>query len=133
MAMYETEELDQPIHLHREDLYRVLRAAKVVLEELGCGYNKKPYENALILECISQGIPFRRNPAYDITFKGHKVGRYVPDLVVFEAVIVDTRVMDRITDYERCQMLNYLRITKLPVGLILNYARSTLEWERVFA
>ena len=46
-------------------------------------------------------------------------------------MIVDTKVIDRITDYERGQMLNYLRITKLRVGLILNFKKARLEFERI--
>jgi GxxExxY protein len=46
-------------------------------------------------------------------------------------VIVDAKVIDRITDFERGQMLNYLRITKLRVGLIINFHKPKLEWERI--
>ena len=46
-------------------------------------------------------------------------------------MIEDTKVIDRITDHERGQMLNYLRITKLRVGLILNFKNARLEFERV--
>jgi GxxExxY protein len=46
-------------------------------------------------------------------------------------VIVDAKVIDRITDHERGQMLNYLRITKLRVGLILNFKNARLEFERI--
>ena len=49
----------------------------------------------------------------------------------FDAVIVDAKVIDRITDVERGQMLNYLRITKLKVGVILNFKHAKLEWERI--
>ena len=44
---------------------------------------------------------------------------------------LDTKVIDRITDHERGQMLNYLRITGLHVGLILNFQKPKLEWEHV--
>lgn len=64
-------------------------------------------------------------------YKGVSVGEYVPDLVAFEAVVVDTKVVEAITDHERGQMLNYLRITGHPVGVILNFKRAKLEWERV--
>lgn len=64
-------------------------------------------------------------------YKGEVVGEYVPDLVVHEKLIVDTKTIDRITDHERGQMLNYLRITALPVGIILNFKHSRLEWERL--
>ena len=46
-------------------------------------------------------------------------------------MIVDTKTIDRITDLERGQMLNYLRITKLRVGVILNFKNPKLDWERL--
>jgi GxxExxY protein len=58
-------------------------------------------------------------------------GEYIPDLVVQQKLIVDTKTIDRITDHERGQMLNYLRITTLPVGIILNFKHARLEWERL--
>jgi hypothetical protein len=51
--------------------------------------------------------------------------------VVQKQVIVDTKTIERITDHERGQMLNYLRITGLPVGVILNFKHARLEWERL--
>jgi len=59
------------------------------------------------------------------------VGECAPDLVVQQKLIVDTKTIDRITDPERGQMLNYLRITALPVGIILNFKQARLEWERL--
>ena len=63
--------------------------------------------------------------------KGQRVGLFLPDLVLFEKIVVDTKVIDRITDFERGQMLNYLRITKLRVGVILNFQHAKLDWERI--
>ena len=63
--------------------------------------------------------------------KGTKFGLFVPDLIAFGTVVVDAKVIDRITDVERGKMLNYLRITKLRVGVILNFKNSKLEWERI--
>ena len=64
-------------------------------------------------------------------YKNIKVGEYIPDLIVLDQVVVDTKVIDRITEHELGQMLNYLKITNLPVGLILNFERAKLEWKRV--
>jgi GxxExxY protein len=63
--------------------------------------------------------------------RGHMIGLFVPDLIAFDSVVVDTKVIDRITDHERGLMLNYLRITTLRVGVILNFKRAKLEWERI--
>lgn len=78
-----------------------------------------------------QHVPFRQQPSFNIVYKGHDVGLFVPDLIVFEAIVVDTKVIEQITDHERGLMLNYLRITKLRVGVILNFKHAKLEWERL--
>ena len=76
-------------------------------------------------------IPCQQQKSFNLSYKGCKVGEFIPDLIVFDAVIVDTKTIDRITDLERGQMLNYLRITKLRVGVMLNFKNPKLEWERL--
>lgn len=105
--------------------------AMEVLNELGHGFIEKPYENALVVEFERRRIPYRQQSRYDILYKGVNVGTYVPDLIVFETVVVDAKVIDRITDHEIGQMLNYLKLTGLKVGLIINFKRAKLEWKRV--
>jgi len=102
-----------------------------VLNILGHGLLEKPYENALVVEFRLRQIPFRQQPAFDVLYKNQRVGTFVPDLIAFDSIIVDTKVIDRITDHERGLMLNYLQITKLRVGLILNFKHRKLEWERI--
>jgi len=102
-----------------------------VLNELGHGLHERPYENALVVEFDLSSIPFLQQPHYDVLYKRVKVGEYIPDLIAFGAIVVDTKVVEAITDHERGQMLDYLRITGLNLGLILNFRRAKLEWERV--
>lgn len=109
----------------------VIGCAMEVLNVLGHGLLEKPYENALAVEFRLRGIPFEQQPAFDVLYKNEHVGLYVPDLIVREAVVVDAKTIDRITDHELGQMLNYLRITGHRVGLILNFKRAKLEWKRV--
>jgi GxxExxY protein len=117
--------------LLKEEVYRIVGAAMEVLNGVGHGLHEKPYEKALVVEFGLQNIPFTQQPRYDIVYKQVKVGEYVPDLIAFGSVVVDTKVIDAITDHERGQMLNYLQITGLKVGVILNFKRAKLEWERI--
>ena len=117
--------------LFKAEVFQVIGAAIEVLNTLGHGILEKPYENALAVEFRLRGIPFRQQPVFDVNYKGSKVGLFVPDLIVFESLVVDTKVIDKITDHERGLMLNYLRITKLRVGVILNFRHAKLEWERL--
>jgi GxxExxY protein len=117
--------------LHKELVYSIVGCSIEVLGELGHGLHEKPYENALVVEFGLKGIPCEQQRRFDVVYKNVRVGEFVPDLIVSRAVVVDTKVIDRITDLERGQMLNYLRITKLRVGLIINFHRPKLEWERL--
>ncbi len=109
----------------------IVSCAFEVLNTLGHGQLEKPYENALCVEFGLRGIPWSQQPRYDVIYKTIKVGEYVPDLIVFDVVVVDAKVIDRITDHELGQMINYLKITWHPIGLILNFKRGRLEWKRV--
>ena len=102
-----------------------------VLNEVGHGLNEKIYENSLVVLFKRNGIAFDQQRSFPVLFRGDQVGEFIPDLIAFGSVIVDTKVIDRITDHERGQMLNYLRITKVRVGLIVNFKHARLEWERV--
>jgi GxxExxY protein len=117
--------------LFKDEVFQIVGCAIEVLNTLGHGIVEKPYENALVVEFGLRQIPFKQQPAFDVLYKGHRVGAFVPDLVVFNGIVVDTKVIDRITDHERGLMLNYLRITALRVGVILNFKRRKLEWERI--
>ena len=117
--------------LLKEEVFQVVGCAMEVLNALGHGLLEKPYENALVVEFGLQGIPYKQQPRFDVIYKGVKVGDYIPDLIVFDKVVVDAKTIDLITDIERGQILNYLKITKLKVGLILNFKKPKLEWERL--
>ena len=117
--------------LAKEEVFQIVGCAIEVLNTLGHGLLEKPYENALAVEFGQRNVPFRQQPLFDVLYKAHKVGLFIPDLIAFDAVVVDTKVIDRITDHERGLMLNYLRITKLRVGAILNFKHAKLEWERI--
>jgi GxxExxY protein len=115
-----------------EELTRsIVGAAMEVLNHLGHGLHEKPYENALVVELGLQKIPFKQQSSFDVMYKGVRVAEYIPDLIVDGSVIVDTKVIDAITDHEMGQMINYLKITGLKVGLIINFKRARLEWTRV--
>jgi len=109
----------------------IISCAFEVLNTLGHGLLEKPYENSLCVEFGLRGIPWNQQPRYNVVYKTVKVGEYVPDLIVFDLVVVDTKVIERITDHEIGQMLNYLKITGHPVGMILNFKCSRLEWKRI--
>jgi len=117
--------------LLKDEVFQIVGCAIEVLNTLGHGLVEKPYENALVVEFLLRKIPFRQQSSFDVLYKGHKIGLFVPDLIAFDSVVVDTKIIDQITDHERGLMLKYLRITGLHVGVILNFKHSKLEWQRI--
>lgn len=115
----------------KDEVFAIVGTAMEVLNGIGHGLHEKPYENALAVEFRLRAIPFQQQPAFTVVYKGVQVGEFIPDLITHDAVVVDAKVIDRITDHERGQMLNYLRITGKRVGVILNFKQSRLEWERI--
>lgn len=113
--------------------YEIIGSAIEVLNTLGHGLLEKPYENALVVELRSRRISCDQQRRFVVQYKGSPVGEYIPDLIVGNSVVVDAKVIDRIMDVDRGQVINYLRIVRLKVGLILNFRRSRLEWERLVA
>jgi len=102
-----------------------------VLNLLGHGLLEKPYEHALVVEFGLQGVPYSQQPRHEVIYKGTKVGEYIPDLICYNQIVVDTKTINSFTDHEMGQMLNYLIITRLEVGLIINFKKARLEWKRV--
>ena len=121
----------EPKFLLKPETERIIGFAFEVLNEIGHGLHEKIYESALTVLFKQNNIAFDQQRRFPVLFRGVEVGEFIPDLIAFGAVIVDTKVIDRITDHERGKMLNYLHIAKLRVGLILNFKNARLEFERM--
>jgi GxxExxY protein len=117
--------------LHQALTKQVIGCAMRVLNELRPGLVEQLYENALIIELTAHRHRVEQQRPYPVHFRGHFIGRLVPDLIVDEAVIVDAKAVSTFTDTHISQMLGYLNITKLRVGLLLNFSHAKLEWKRV--
>jgi GxxExxY protein len=114
-----------------DETYVVIGSAIEVLNQLGHGLHEKPYENALVVELALKEISCEQQTRFGVVYKTVQVGEFIPDLIAAGKIIVEAKVIDRITNHERGQMINYLRITRLPVGLIFNFRYSKLQWERL--
>jgi len=117
--------------VHKVETEKILGCAMSVMNELGHGFHEKPYENALVVEFLDARIPVDQQKVFDITYKDRVIGTYVPDLIVFDRIVVDTKVIEKISQHEVGQMMNYLKITGLQVGLIINFKHPRLDWKRI--
>jgi GxxExxY protein len=109
---------------------RIIGAAIRVLDALKPGLDEKLYENALVIELAKQGLQPEQQKSFPLHYDGKFIGKLVPDLIV-SGVVVDTKVVTTFTPDHLAQMLGYLNITGLPLGLLLNFRYRKLQIKRV--
>ena len=121
-----------PELLLKDEVYNVAGAAMEVYYQLGTGLLEAIYQEALEIELCRRGIPFEAQKTLTLEYKGQQMKKgYVADLVCYGQIIIELKVMDRLTNIEVAQLINYLKVTKLHVGLLFNFGSlGQLEWKR---
>ena len=99
----------------------VIGCAIDVHKKLGPGLKEDSYENALCEALARKNIKFEKERTFRVTFEGKSVGKYRPDLIVEKTVVVEIKSVDRLIPLFTSQVITYLKLTQLRVGLILNF------------
>ncbi|MDZ4199109.1 MAG: GxxExxY protein [Kiritimatiellia bacterium] len=116
----------------KEEVYAVVGAALEVSNVLGAGFLEAVYQEALGIELKERKIPFLAQPTIKIAYKDHVLAKeYVPDFVCYDRLVVEIKAIKELTSIEQAQLLNYLKATGNPVGLLLNFGVPKLEWKRM--
>ena len=106
---------------------RIIGCAIEVHRYLGPGLLESVYESALCIELRARSLPFKRQVGLPLYYKGELISEHRPDLIVDDEVIVEIKSVDRLAPIHTAQMLTYLRVTSLRVGLILNFNSQTIK------
>jgi len=121
-----------PTHYPHADLTeKIIGAAMAVHRALGPGLDEKIYENSLCLEFAAKHLDFTQQQQFPVYYRNHLVGKMITDLIVEGNVVVETKVAGSITDLHSSQVISYLCITGLEVGLILNFQGTSLTFKRI--
>ena len=116
----------------KDEVYAIVSAAMEVSNVLGAGFVQAVYQEALDLELNMRGVPYQAQVPLQIAYKGHILSKeYVPDFICFDQIIVEIKALKHLTTIEEAQLLNYLKATRRPVGLLLNFGSPKLEWKRM--
>ena len=116
---------------HEKVTRSIIGAAMKVHSKLKPGLDESFYEKALVIELARMGLKIENQREFSIFYEGHFLGKLIPDLIVEDAVIADTKVTTAFNDAHVSQMLGYLNATGLEVALLLNFKNASLEWKRV--
>ncbi len=116
--------------LHREITKEIIDSAYKVHNALGCGLLEKVYGNALVWDLDLKKKKVLSQKEFKVLYQGREVGTYYADLIVEDKVIVEIKSVDKLDDVHRAQLMNYLRISGTRVGLLINFSKPKLEYER---
>ena len=110
--------------------YLLLQFAFAVHNDLGPGLLESAYEGAFCVELAFAGISYERQKVYPLYYKGRHIGSYIADLVIDNKIIVELKSVSKLTPVMDAQLINYLKLSKLKVGYLMNFNSVRLEWKR---
>lgn len=112
-------------------IHKEVSESVTILNRLRCGLPEKVYENALVIELQKRGHRVSSQKEFPIHYDGIQVGKLIPDLLIDDLVIVDTKVITNFADEHVAEMLGYLAITGLELAILVNFRYLRLRWKRV--
>lgn len=110
---------------------KTIGCAFTVSNTLGCGFLEKVYENALAHELRKVGLKAEQQHGITVHYDGVAVGEYAADLLVEGVLLLELKAVKDLDDIHLAQCLNYLKATKLPLCLLVNFGKPKLEVRRI--
>jgi GxxExxY protein len=115
-----------------QELYGIIGAAMEVQNELGMGFLELVYHDALNVELGLRGIPYETEKPIAITYKDKPLERvYKADLVCYGNIVVELKSVEKLKAEHTAQLLNYLKATGMPMGILINFGEKPLRYKIV--
>ena len=102
-----------------------------VMKELGPGFLENVYKNALFVVLKQKGLNVLTERSFEIVFRNQRIGKYIADLIVEDLIIVELKCCKILLPEHQAQLINYLKVSGLPVGLLVNFGNQKLEYKRL--
>jgi GxxExxY protein len=117
--------------IEKELSYKIIGQSMKIYNELGYGFLEKVYENALKYELESIGLEVKSQYPIKVIYNKNIVGEYIADLLINDKLIIELKAIDKLSKVHEAQLLNYLKATKIRVGLLINFSPTKLEFKKM--
>ena len=112
--------------------FAIIGTAMTVHRTLGHGFLEAVYQEALEYEFISCGIPYQREVALPITYRGKVLQTsYRADFLCYGGILVELKALQKLSGTEESQVINYLKASRLEKSLLINFGAPSLEYKRL--
>jgi len=120
------------ILLYKNESFQIIGAAMEVHKTLGCGFIEPVYQEALAIEMEKRNIPFEREKEITIDYKGSILSKtFRADFICFNKIILELKAVSNFTDEHYAQIYSYLKAGKMDLGILMNFGRISLDYERI--
>ncbi len=118
--------------IYKEEYFKIVGLCMEIHRILGGGLSEIIYKDALEYELRQQGIKFEREKEYPVEYKGVILPhRFYADFVVYDNIILEIKAVSNIIDAHLAQTINYVKLTKGRLGIILNFSNTSLQQKRI--
>lgn len=118
--------------LYKDVTDLILKSFFNVYNTLGFGFLEKVYENAMLIELQSFNLDCTKQKPIEVFYKQKKVGDYFADIIVENKVIVELKAVEFLIPEHEAQLINYLKATRIEVGLLLNFGKNAQFKRKIF-
>jgi GxxExxY protein len=116
----------------QEESFRIIGLCMEVHKILGKGLSEVVYKDAIEYELKSKKIIFERERKYEVEYKGTILPHYYfADFVIDGKIILEVKAQEGVLEEHYCQVINYLAVSKLKLGLLINFGEKSLKFKRV--
>ncbi|OGM95194.1 hypothetical protein A2524_03925 [Candidatus Wolfebacteria bacterium RIFOXYD12_FULL_48_21] len=114
-----------------EESYKIIGAAFSVFNYLGWGLPEKDYQKALVEEFFALGLSAKKEVYIPLQYKTANIGRYFADFVINDRILVEIKVVPKLSYDHAKQVLTYLRIAKLKLGILVYFTKEGIKYRRI--
>ena len=118
--------------LFKKETDKIISTFYEVYNSLGYGFLERVYQNALFLELKRRGFHCEAQKQIKVYFKGQEVGEYFADMVINDHIILELKANQRICPENEAQLLNYLKATRIELGLLLNFGEKPQVRRKIY-
>ena len=114
--------------------YKIIGCAMAVHRKRGPGYRENTYQRDLEVHFTESGLAYVAQPNIEVYDSKHGdvlIGYYIPDFIVEDTVVVEIKALSGLESSHVAQVIGYLAVTGLPLGLLFNFGTRSLQWKRI--
>ena len=119
-------------YILKDKTYAIIGACIKVHNTLGSGFVESVYQEALEKEFVARNIDFIRQKRLNLFYDGQLMTKYfIADFLCFKEIVLEIKAVDYIINEHQRQLLNYLKASRLPLGLLVNFGQTSLQIKRL--